>query len=88
VTEIEEEEPGAAAGGELTTALTFARAALQAKNDTKRRRRNQANARKAYDTIMSLGKHLSLSDASGEDHAVEKDLDELKAALKQVGESL
>jgi hypothetical protein len=72
---------------ELTTALTFVRAALQAGNDPERKRRNQAYARKVFDTITTLSRRLSPPAVFGES-AYAEGLEELRAALEKLGEPL
>jgi len=43
--------------------LTFSALASEAAESSERRIRNQMNARKAYDTVLSVGKKTSLSGA-------------------------
>ena len=42
--------------------LTFARLASEAAAGSEKRIRNQANARKAYDTVLSLSRKIDLSE--------------------------
>lgn len=47
---------------EVELALTFALIASQAKADSEKRRRNRANARLAYDTLVRYRLHLPTTD--------------------------
>jgi hypothetical protein len=74
---------------ELGTALSFAHAALQAGNNSGKRSRNQANARKGYDTILRLRTRLSFVDEpEAKMLEIERKFRELKDALEQLGELL
>ncbi len=71
---------------ELDVGLTFARMALQSQGSSAKRRRNRANARKAYDSFAAWEKRLRLT-------AVEKQklgtkFKKLKSALVKLGETL
>jgi len=67
---------------ELNTGLMFARVAATAKYPDKYER-NRVNARKAYDTAL---KYMDMDKA--ESAEFKEKLDELKRALRQLGESL
>ena len=68
---------------DLETALTFLDVA--ASTDKRHiRKRNHANARHAYDTVLRLMQHLSLNDTQQKELA--KRLDLLKSRLQKVGE--
>jgi hypothetical protein len=71
---------------DLDVALNFAKIALHSQSNRGRRTRNQANARKAYDTVIQWKNRLEIS----REDAVEIDakLRELRAALEQLGEKL
>ena len=69
---------------DLKVGLTFADIALHTHDEAKRRR-NQTKARIAYDTVMRYSKNLHFSDEDKLE--IESRQDELKAALKQLGES-
>ena len=64
--------------------LTFCALASEADEGSERRIRNQMNARKAYDTVLSVGKKTSLSGAERQELAA--GLDKLKTALEALGE--
>ncbi len=69
---------------ETEVGLTFARNALAARFSI-RRERNQANARKAYDSAVDWSTRLSLTDADS--HDIGERLIRLKSALEQLGEA-
>ena len=74
---------------EIETALTFAQVAFQAGNDYVKKRRNQENARKAYEAIMWARRRFSLTElTAGDREAIEDKLSRLKAQLEQLGEQL
>lgn len=74
---------------EVATGLTFAKAAMDSKDDSDRRLRNQANARKAYDTIVNWMARFSSSEAVRIDiEELEPELTELREALAELGEAL
>jgi hypothetical protein len=64
--------------------LTFAHLASQAAAGSEKRIRNQANARKAYDTVLTVSGTTSLS--ALERQEVGEALDRLKFALEALGE--
>ena len=70
---------------ELRTSITFAQAALSAGDNSDKRERNQANARKGYDTLVRFTRKFSLSPSSASDFA--DDLQRLKSLMQSLGES-
>ena len=64
--------------------LTFATLASEAAPGSEKRIRNQANARKAYDAVLSGSRKMSLSEDERQELTV--GLDELKSALEMLGE--
>jgi hypothetical protein len=64
--------------------LTFADLASKAEAGSDKRIRNQANARKAYDTVLNVSGTTSLS--ALERQEVAEGLERLKAALEALGE--
>jgi hypothetical protein len=70
---------------DVQTALTFAAIALQSENDLGKRRRNQRNARRGYDTILRLVQKVSLNEADAE--MLTRNLGRLKSELQELGES-
>jgi len=64
--------------------LTFAHLASEAEAGSEKRIRNQANARKAYDAVLSISSTASLS--ALERQEVAEGLDRLKFALEALGE--
>ena len=72
---------------ELRTGLTFANIAISASADKPERiERSRKNARKAYDTLLKFQPRTSLSEAERIKFAV--GLDELKKALRKLGDSI
>ncbi len=69
---------------DLKVGLTFAVVALR--SDTPERRRNRRNARVAYDTVLRFAKRVPLSPADKAE--IESRAAKLRAALKQLGESV
>lgn len=66
----------------------FAEAALGAGEDLDKKHRNQANARKGYDFIVSLSKRLTSENLSDADmQQFEQNVRKLKSALEELGES-
>ena len=73
---------------EVITGLTFAQTSLEADAGSEKRTRNQANARKAYDTILKWLARLSDEGSMGIDaKELEPELTELKQALRELGEA-
>jgi len=64
--------------------LTFAHLASEAAAGSEKRIRNQANARKAYDAVLSISSKTSLS--AMESRELAEGLDRLKSALEALGE--
>ncbi len=70
---------------ELATALTFARTALDATDSTERRKRNLANARKAYDAFVHFSNGADLEAIPGEVRQnMKEQLQELRTTLQQL----
>jgi hypothetical protein len=69
---------------DLNTALTFARIAQNSKDDPEKKNRNQANARKAYDTVLDYQKRLELTDKDKLD--ISEKLRVLRSAVTALGE--
>jgi hypothetical protein len=69
---------------DLDTGLIFASIALDAGEDLRKRQRNQANARKAYDTIAAWRRRFALTDVDAQ--YIEEKLGRLKEALLRLGE--
>ncbi|HEX3319716.1 MAG TPA: hypothetical protein VHR84_03365 [Terriglobales bacterium] len=70
---------------ELETGMTFAKVALSANNEDKIRR-NQLNARKAYDSFQRYKSRPPVSDADAEE--LKAKAVELKKLLIKLGETL
>lgn len=68
---------------ELDMGMCFARIALHADGDLDRRRRNQTNARKAYDAVLRFMDYFPLS--AGESEQVQEKLSQLENQLMQIG---
>ena len=68
---------------DLTTALTFAQTAL-ATDDPVKKKRNQASARRAYDTVLRLVQRVTLNDADASE--LKRGLARLKSDLMALGE--
>ena len=64
--------------------LTFAVLACEAPEGSERRIRNQSNARKAYDTVLSFSRKTSFTPAEWQELAA--NLDDLKSTLEELGE--
>lgn len=71
---------------DLGVALTFAHIALQASGDAYKRSRNRANARKAYDTVITWMNRLTINQADAVE--IGEKLHELRSTLKELGELL
>ena len=71
---------------DLDVALNFVTIALQSHSDHLKRTRNQANARKAHDTIIHWKNRLDISRRDALE--IDAKLQELRAALKKLGEKL
>lgn len=70
---------------ELETGLTFAKIALSGEAGSDKRFRNQANALKAYQTVLRLRKRVQSMNQEST-RQIEKGLDRLRSALKKLGE--
>ena len=70
---------------DLEIALTMAGLARNAEKDSDKRIRNQENARQAYVAVLRLSKGMSLS--KSEHEQLREKLEELKSALRELGES-
>ena len=72
---------------EIETGLTFADIALGAKpHDVDKIRRNTANARTAYDTVLRFRSRVDVDEAGAK--RLEAVLAQLRAALLELGESV
>ena len=69
---------------DLGVAMTFTRIASGAGEDSAKRIRNQASARRAYDQVSRISYHATLTD--NERHNVDDKLVELRSALETLGE--
>ena len=69
---------------DLETGLTFASIAVNAGDDLAKKRRNQANARKAYDTVLAWSRRIVLTKTDA--HQIEEKLGKLQAILRSLGE--
>jgi hypothetical protein len=70
---------------DIETALTFSGIALQSENNLEKRRRNQENARRGYDTIQRLLKKVPLNPADS--RMLSRNLKRLKSELQDLGET-
>jgi hypothetical protein len=70
---------------DLETSLTFSALALQYKDNPEKRERNQANARRGYDTILRLAKKVVLDQQDA--RFISRHLRRLKSELQQLGET-
>ncbi len=73
---------------ELDTSLTFAQQALDAGDDLQKRSQDQANARKGYDTLKHLSERFSPPLSEADQQEFELKFRHLKAALRQLGETV
>lgn len=71
---------------DLDVALNFAKIALHSNSDHDKRTRNQANARKAHDTIVHWKNRLEISRRDALE--IDAKLQKLRAALEKLGERL
>lgn len=69
---------------DVDLAMTLTRIASNSPKDSKKRSRNQANARRAYDEVCRISRGTVLSENDRND--VEEKLAELRSALRQLGE--
>ncbi len=69
---------------ELRTGKTFVELAQQAGGDSRKIKRNQQHARKAYDSVLKFIDRVVLSDK--ERLKIDDGLHALKASLKELGE--
>jgi hypothetical protein len=69
---------------ELETGLTFANIALSAEPGSEKRTKNQANALKAYETVIRLRERVVNPDQAT-NSAIQTGLDELRSALEELG---
>ena len=69
---------------DLGLAITLTRVAGDAAEDSEKRNRNLANARRAYDDVSRISSHASLTD--NERQNVDDKLAELRSALEQQAE--
>ena len=68
---------------ELQTGMTFASIALSEERGSDKRIRNQANARKAYETVLRLRERLE-SPSEATRHSIEEGLERLRRALEKL----
>ena len=74
---------------EIATGLTFARAAMDSEESSDKRSRNQANARKAFDTITEwFARHGNSKSFRIDMKELEPGFTELKKALAGLGEAV
>jgi len=71
---------------DLDVALNFAKTALRSHSDRDKRMRNQANARKAHDTVIQWKNRLEISPPDARE--IDAKLGKLRAALEKLGEKL
>lgn len=71
---------------DLGVALTFAHIALQANGDSHKKLRNQANARKAYDAVITWMNRLTINETDAV--KIGEKLHKLRSTLKELGELL
>lgn len=69
---------------DLKTGITFAHIAQQSTSDPEKKKRNQANARKAYDSVLDYENRLEIAQEDKLDMA--EKLTRLKSVLIQLGE--
>jgi DNA-binding NarL/FixJ family response regulator len=69
---------------EIDSGLGYARMALDAGTDSERKRRSQELARRAYSTVVRLGRHLHVTEADMQ--KLEQKFRKLKATLEQLEE--
>jgi DNA invertase Pin-like site-specific DNA recombinase len=69
---------------DVVTGLTFAKAALDSRDEDKKLR-NQKSARKAYDTIVRMLNKITPTDADA--RQLHESLQQLKSHLIQLGET-
>ena len=70
---------------DVQTGLTFSSTALTADNEEKKERNRKA-ARKAYDTVLRLGKKIELTNA--EKRLLNRGLKKLRGELTALGEAI
>ena len=71
---------------ELQTGLTLAKIAVDKEPGTQERQKSQANARKAYDTVLRLRRRIGIYGKQNESE-IEELLKRLRSALERLGES-
>ena len=71
---------------DLDVALTFAQIALRSHSDQQKRARNQANARKAHDSVARWKNKLEVSQPDASE--IDAKFQELRSALEKLGERL
>lgn len=69
---------------DLNLAMTLTRIATDAAKNSAKRKRNQANARHAYDAVFRISRQALLTD--GERQNIDARLAKLRSALEQLGE--
>jgi hypothetical protein len=71
---------------EINVGLTLAKGASQAGDSSSKKVRNQAKARRAYDTVVRLSERLHLNESEVEE--LNQRLEPLRSALQELGEPL
>jgi hypothetical protein len=69
---------------DLDTALTFARTALDPRSDAAKKKRNRANARKAYNVLLQLMDHLPPDECRASE--IREKMTRLRSDLEALGE--
>ncbi len=69
---------------DLDLAMTLTRIAGNSAEDSEKRNRNRANARRAYDSVSQINEHALI--AVDDRKVVNEKLVELRSALEQLGE--
>jgi hypothetical protein len=72
---------------EVETGLTFANIAVGEEQGSEERVRNQANALKAYQTVLRLRDRVENPDEAT-NRAIQNGLDQLRSVLEKLGEKL
>ena len=72
---------------ELKTGLTFASIAVGEEPGSEKRITNQANARKAYETVLRLRNRLEIP-TEAITREIQNGLDQLRSALEELGEKV
>jgi hypothetical protein len=72
---------------DLDTSMTFARTALDARDDLDKKTRNTVNARRGYDTVRGFMAKMYEAGEKSQARELEPKLAQLRSLLEDLGES-